>query len=682
MKKFLSCLVAAMFLASTCFAGTATNIGGGIWVNGVNYNMDWAAGNVTYVPLGANIETYIAAATAGDTLVLASGTYTITDDIDVTKAINIVGQGVGQTIINCATASKKVFDISVTGVRISDLSITTSGGTDNAIYCVPSGQLASIIVENVKITSSGAGSNYAMYLSDVSGTIRNCEMVVTSSDGLTRGLYYQNTSASSGASILDVFSSKITVTSGGSTGGRAISVANGNVAQTVTCNLYDSHAIANAGGTADYGIYVFSNTTNNAYFNSYFSTISGQDYDVVRAGTNTLTLYGTTLVNGTTSGTISYVNGNSIAKSGNIYYSYVGEDLDALIASSKITAGDTIVLGAGTYTITDDIDVTKAVNIVGQGIGQTTIACATADKIAFDTSADNVRISNLTISSSQANTVATPLVRFSGSGEIERVSFLNAATGASNIGADNILLTAAKTVNVRNCSFTSTGAIGYHLAVEVSTAGATANIYDCYATESGGTSATLSNILVFTGNATSTINLYGGSFSSTSNSTGGAIQCTSGTLTVKNTAISSTGTGSFDVKQVAGTLTLYDCTLVNGTTSGTITYDGTVVSEDGYFSDSVTVGKVNFGADAQASDTYVITLSPAPTAYTTGMTVVFTATTANTGACTLNVNALGAKALKSLHDQDPADGYIEAGSVVTAVYDGTNFQIQNPDANP
>jgi len=97
---------------------------------------------------------------------------------------------------------------------------------------------------------------------------------------------------------------------------------------------------------------------------------------------------------------------------------------------------------------------------------------------------------------------------------------------------------------------------------------------------------------------------------------------------------------------------------------------------------SVTAAKINFAADAEASDTYVITLDPAPTAYTTGMMITFTANTANTGACTVNVNSLGAKSLKSLHDQDPANDYIESGSVVVAVYDGTNFQIIQPDANP
>ena len=83
----------------------------------------------------------------------------------------------------------------------------------------------------------------------------------------------------------------------------------------------------------------------------------------------------------------------------------------------------------------------------------------------------------------------------------------------------------------------------------------------------------------------------------------------------------------------------------------------------------------NFAADAEASDTYVITLSPAPAAYTTGMMIVFTANTANTDGATINVNGLGAKAILKMHDQALVTGDIEAGQVVVGVYDGTQFQM-------
>jgi len=89
----------------------------------------------------------------------------------------------------------------------------------------------------------------------------------------------------------------------------------------------------------------------------------------------------------------------------------------------------------------------------------------------------------------------------------------------------------------------------------------------------------------------------------------------------------------------------------------------------------------NFGVDTLASDTYVAAITGI-TAYQTGLIIYFKANTANTGACTININSLGAKSLKAFNDQDPPDNYIEAGSIVHAIYDGTNFQMLQPDANP
>jgi len=88
-----------------------------------------------------------------------------------------------------------------------------------------------------------------------------------------------------------------------------------------------------------------------------------------------------------------------------------------------------------------------------------------------------------------------------------------------------------------------------------------------------------------------------------------------------------------------------------------------------------------YAADAQASDAYAITLSPAPSAYVAGQIFTFKANTANTGASSLNVNSLGAKTIKKNTDQDTATGDIEAGSIISVVYDGTNFQMVSTDSN-
>jgi hypothetical protein len=90
----------------------------------------------------------------------------------------------------------------------------------------------------------------------------------------------------------------------------------------------------------------------------------------------------------------------------------------------------------------------------------------------------------------------------------------------------------------------------------------------------------------------------------------------------------------------------------------------------------------DYAADAGSNDTYVITITPAPTAYTTGMVIAFKVATANTGACTINVNSLGAKSLKVYGGYDPQDNYLKAGAFVIAVYDGTNFRIMSVGDKP
>jgi hypothetical protein len=91
-----------------------------------------------------------------------------------------------------------------------------------------------------------------------------------------------------------------------------------------------------------------------------------------------------------------------------------------------------------------------------------------------------------------------------------------------------------------------------------------------------------------------------------------------------------------------------------------------------------------YAADAQANDSYVVTLSPAPSAYATGQHFTFKANTANTGAATLNVNSLGAKTIKKVAGgvtTDLSDNDIRSGQLVDVVYDGTNFQMQSTLGN-
>jgi len=96
----------------------------------------------------------------------------------------------------------------------------------------------------------------------------------------------------------------------------------------------------------------------------------------------------------------------------------------------------------------------------------------------------------------------------------------------------------------------------------------------------------------------------------------------------------------------------------------------TGLDEDGH-------GALPYALDTGAANAYVVDLDPALDQLIVGMPIRFKAANTNTGASTLNVNGLGAKAIKR-HTRDLAPGDIKAGQIVTVIYDGTNFQPTSP----
>lgn len=94
-----------------------------------------------------------------------------------------------------------------------------------------------------------------------------------------------------------------------------------------------------------------------------------------------------------------------------------------------------------------------------------------------------------------------------------------------------------------------------------------------------------------------------------------------------------------------------------------------------------TMGAFNAALDAGANDSYVITLSPAPAAYTTGMIIIFRANTVNTGAASINVNGLGVRTIVKRVNTVLANADIPALQWCMLVYDGTNFVLLNPVVN-
>lgn len=96
---------------------------------------------------------------------------------------------------------------------------------------------------------------------------------------------------------------------------------------------------------------------------------------------------------------------------------------------------------------------------------------------------------------------------------------------------------------------------------------------------------------------------------------------------------------------------------------------------------SPTSANTNYITDTGAVNALVATLSPALGAYAAGVLVQVKVANTNTGATTINVNALGAKTIKKGQGTtDLVAGDIVAGQVISLEYDGTNFQLQSPSA--
>ena len=78
-------------------------------------------------------------------------------------------------------------------------------------------------------------------------------------------------------------------------------------------------------------------------------------------------------------------------------------------------------------------------------------------------------------------------------------------------------------------------------------------------------------------------------------------------------------------------------------------------------------GSTIYAADTGAANAYAVALTPAPV-LTDGMMVAFRALNANTGASTLNINSLGAKALVNQDGTVLAANTITAGAYVVGIY--------------
>ena len=81
---------------------------------------------------------------------------------------------------------------------------------------------------------------------------------------------------------------------------------------------------------------------------------------------------------------------------------------------------------------------------------------------------------------------------------------------------------------------------------------------------------------------------------------------------------------------------------------------------------------------AVGTDAYAVSLPVNPGAYAAGNRFQFIPEVANTGACSVDFNAIGAKNIKMANGDDPLDNAIQADVPCDVMYDGTSFILMNP----
>jgi hypothetical protein len=88
-------------------------------------------------------------------------------------------------------------------------------------------------------------------------------------------------------------------------------------------------------------------------------------------------------------------------------------------------------------------------------------------------------------------------------------------------------------------------------------------------------------------------------------------------------------------------------------------------------------GSLTYLTSISGTDTIVATGPVGMSAYATGQVFRFISAGANTGATTVNINTIGAKAIVKLNGSPLVAGDIPSGAMISISYDGTSFQLQS-----
>jgi len=184
--------------------------------------------------------------------------------------------------------------------------------------------------------------------------------------------------------------------------------------------------------------------------------------------------------------------------------------------------------------------------------------------------------------------------------------------------------------------------------------------------------------------------ITGGNANALSITSGGSLIAT-GTGTISATSVTGFSPTAGKTLSLTNTLTLSgtDGSTINAVTGGTVSYVGSfpatahLIGTNGsnlpIVATAVDVAAVQYVAAAGAVNVLTATLAPVPASLTTGLQVRILPNLANTTTTpTLNVNALGAKTITKLGTAALAAGDITTTAIAILVYDGTEWQLQNP----
>lgn len=110
---------------------------------------------------------------------------------------------------------------------------------------------------------------------------------------------------------------------------------------------------------------------------------------------------------------------------------------------------------------------------------------------------------------------------------------------------------------------------------------------------------------------------------------------------------------------------------------GTFKFTGLGVGSAATDSANISQVQNSFGSflTVAGTDTITATVSPSLTAYAAGQMFAFVAANTNTGAVTINISSLGAKAITKTGNTALTAGDLTANYLFVVVYDGTQFQV-------